>query len=284
MNSQSDCDEAMDSLWRKMATSGNVESQTFLSPPMTLEIGLAERLQPDLSSSLVLERCSSFTFLQEQSTQMYYVCDGQEALLKTEQWADAYRGWLALRRSSSLNLQPTPASVEELHDWVSRHQENPHFGQLLYSCDRQFQGLLQYHVRLSETHALRWAPPHPQFHAPGQLVVDLLGRRRHRPAKWVEPRAADSVADALHRSIHTIHDRYQFDLYRFNSEHWARLVITGQSCSFQSADLHAYWLKQVQTQALASGIDPLDCDNSVCPTIVEENLEMQMLLLMAIAP
>ena len=35
------------------------------------------------------------------------------------------------------------------------------------------------------------------------------------------------IARALHRSIDVFHDRWHYEFFRFNCEHWARLVTTG---------------------------------------------------------
>jgi hypothetical protein len=210
--------------------------------------------QPEWHASVILQQCASFYLLQETDTKLYclYEVQTQLPLLKTYQWTEIYRSWLKLRHECTVLIEepnstsPDDFSVEALHDWVSQYQDNAYFGQLLYSRDRQFQGTLQYLVRLSETHALRWAPTTSQPVTLGKLTLEVLGQRRHRPAKWIEPRSATSMVDALHRSIKGLHQHCQFDLYRFNSEHWARLITTGRGCSFQKEELYAYWLNQPQ--------------------------------------
>jgi hypothetical protein len=235
--------------------------------------------QIDWNAVVVLEQCPGFCLIQEKSTQLYYLCDSdQRPLLQTAQWAEAYRSWLNYRhRFPEVPVSAAPVSEtlsrEALHDWVSQHQDNPSFGQLLYSCDRQFQGTLTYLVRLSETAAICWAPTTGQTVSLGRLTVETLGQRRHRSAKWIESRSSACVADALHRSIRGLHQRCQYSLYQFNSEHWARLMTTGQGCCFQKDDLYAYWLNRLQPS-----------DPHTPPDIWEENLEAQVLLLMAIAP
>jgi hypothetical protein len=237
-----------------------------------------EQHQPNWSTSVILEQCQSFYLIQETSTKIYYLCEVETRLplLKTDQWAEAYRSWLTLRhQASALDPAVETLSIETLHDWVSQNQDNAYFGQLLYSCDRQFQGTLQYHIRLSETHSIRWAPTVNQTVCLGKLTLDVLSQRRHRSAKWIEKRSSSSMADTLHQSIQRLHQHAQYDLYRFNSEHWARLTTTGQSCSFQKDDLYAYWLSQDQSYTSEDRLDP---------DIWEENLEAQVLLMMAITP
>jgi hypothetical protein len=280
MDSQTYCDGITNSLLPPLMEATASNCGQFLNSCLSAVApsSQAEQHQSEWFASVILEQCPSFCLIQDTSTKLYYLCEAQTRLplLKTDQWAEAYRSWLNLRHQAA---SPCPSaevlSAETLHDWISQNQDNAYFGQLLYSCDRQFQGTLQYHVRLSETHAMRWAPSVNQSVCLGQLTLNVLSKRRHRSAKWIEPRSASGIADTLHQSIQRLHRQAQYDLYRFNSEHWARLITTGQGCSFQKDDLYAYWLGQ----------DPAsksqDCLN---PDIWEENLEAQVLLLMAIAP
>jgi hypothetical protein len=279
MDSPTYCDGVTNTLLSSLTESSPSDLERFLNSRLSLmaQLSLTEQYPLEWSEIVVLEECASFSLIQETATKLYYVCEVQtrRPLLKTDQWFEAYRGWLNLRHQA---LAPTAAetlTAETLHDWVSHNHDNAYFGQLLYSCDRQFQGTLQYHVRLSETHAIRWAPSTHQTVSLGQLTLDTLGQRRHRSAKWIEKRSSSSMADTLHRSIQRLHQHSQYDLYHFNSEHWARLITTGQGCCFQKDDLYAYWYDQVQSSKSEPCLDP---------DIWEENLEAQVLLLMAITP
>jgi hypothetical protein len=279
MNSQTYCDGVTSTLSSSLTESSPSDLERLLDNRLSLmaQFSSAEPHQPEWSEIALLEECASLSLIQDLATKLYYVCEVQtrRPLLKTDQWAEAYRGWLTLRHQV---LAPTAAealTAETLHDWVSHNQDNAYFGQLLYSRDRQFQGTLQYHVRLSETHAIRWAPSTNQTVSLGQLTLDTLGQRRHRSAKWIEKQSSSSMADTLHRSIQRLHQHSQYDLYHFNSEHWARLITTGQGCCFQKDDLYAYWFDQAQSSKIETRLDP---------DIWEENLEAQVLLLMAITP
>lgn len=279
MDSQTYCDGVTSTLSSSLTESSTSDLGLFLNSRLSMmaQLSSAEQHQPEWSEIVLLEECASFSLIQDLATKLYYVCEVQTRcpLLKTDQWAEAYRGWLTLRHQA---LAPTVAealTAEMLHDCVSHNQDNAYFGQLLYSCDRQFQGTLQYHVRLSETHAIRWAPSSNQTASLGQLTLDTLGQRRHRSAKWIEKRSSSSMADTLHRSIQRLHQQTQYNLYHFNSEHWARLITTGQGCCFQKDDLYAYWYGQTQSSK---------SETHLAPNIWEENLEAQVLLLMAITP
>jgi hypothetical protein len=280
MDSQADCNGVINPLLPSLIEAPASDCGQFLDSCLNViaPSPQVETSQPEWSTSIILEQCPSFYLIQETSTKLYYLCEVQTRLplLKTARWAEAYRSWLNLRRqASALDSGAEALSAETLHDWVSQNQDNAYFGQLLYSRDPQFKGTLQYHVRLSETHAIRWAPSAQQTVSLGKLTLDLLGQRRHRSAKWIEQRSSASMADTLHRSIQRLHQHTHYDLYRFNSEHWARLVTTGQGCCFQKDDLYTYWLNQAQSFPALNRHDP---------DIWEENLEAQVLLLMAITP
>jgi hypothetical protein len=118
-----------------------------------------------------------------------------------------------------------------------------------------------------------WTPSSNRALCEGKLTIETLGRRRHRLAKWTEPQSNASIADTLHRSIRGLHQRCEYSLYQFNSEHWARLVTTGQSSCYQKDELYAYWLNH-----------PESPEPRTPPSIWEENFDAQVLLLMAIAP
>ena len=233
---------------------------------------LTSELLFDEASFTILEQCSTVCLMQQKSTQLYFLWDAQaqQVLLKATDWAEAYRGWLYV-----LNSQRDTASLSEqaLHDLVCQSQDHPCFGQLVYRQDRHFRGILTYLVQLSETLAMCWTPSSTQVLCQGRLTIETLGQRRHRLAKWTEPRSAASVADTLHRSIRGLHQRCDYSLYQFNSEHWARLVTSGQSSCHQKDELYAYWLNH-----------PDSLEPRTPPSIWEENFDAQVLLLLAIAP
>lgn len=236
---------------------------------------------PVLKNRVVLEQGDIFCLCQDRLMQFYcvYETQSEKVLLKTEQWSEAYRGWLHLRQGNECNphlFQGEPVSDRELHHWIDSHQEDAEFGQLLYSRDRRFPSILQYSVQISTDLALCWTPITPHSIALGGFILEKIGPRRHRPAKWVERQPQSVIADILHRSIETFHQCWDYNLYQFNSEHWARLVVTGHCCSLQTEDLQHYW---THTQASA---DPCLCEPK--PDIWDINFDIQTLLQLAIAP
>jgi hypothetical protein len=236
---------------------------------------------PALKHRIVLEQRDTFCLCQDRATQFYYVYETQAAtvVLRTEQWSEVYRGWLRLLQGHECSphpLQEELLSASELHRWIDHRQEDAEFGQLLYSRDRRFPSVLQYSVQISTDHALCWAPTTPHSIALGGFILEKIGPRRHRPAKWVEQQPQSIIADILHRSIETFHQRWNYNLYQFNSEHWARLAVTGHCCSLQTEDLQHYW---IHTQ---TGADPRLCEPK--PDIWDINFDIQTLLQLAIAP
>lgn len=267
--------ETINTLVHSLTRSASEQQLSDDSPKPSMSQSYSEQ-QSNLQGVVILEQSARFSLVRETATGLYYLCDAKtlRPFLKADHWAEAYRGWLNCRHQFP---EASPISTallpEALHDWVSQHQNDAYFGQLLYSCDRQFHGTLKYLVRLSETVAMCWTPTTGHSVSLGMLTIEMLGQRRHRSSKWVEPRSSDSISDALHRSIQALHHRYRYDLYQFNSEHWARLITTGQSCCFQKDDLYAYWLNHLQPDDRYNSLD-----------IREENLEAQALLLLANQP
>jgi hypothetical protein len=233
----------------------------------------AVRCSDLLAHSVVLEKFEAFNLLQEPHTKRFYLCvDGSELpLLYTDEWATAYRAWFSLRRQQTSVTEDCCSS--RLHALVNSHRQHPSFGQLVYSRDRQFYGLLQYSICLSNDLALRWVPSQPQATALGKLVVEPVSRRRHWVAKWIDSPAPHNMVDALHNAIDIFHQRWQYDLYQFNSEHWARLIATGHCDSFQGEELYTY----------ASTTLNLD-DASILGMLREHNLEAQTALENALVP
>jgi hypothetical protein len=236
---------------------------------------------PALKNRIVLERRNTFGLCQDRLTQFYYVYESQsvKVFLKTQQWSDAYRTWLNLLQGHECSphiSQWQPLSANDLHRWIEQGQEDAALGQLLYSRDRRFPSILQYSVQISTDLALCWVPTTPHSIALGGFILEKIGPRRHRAAKWVDRQPQSIVVDILHRSVEAFHQRWDYNLYQFNSEHWARLAVTGHCCSLQTGELQQHWTK---TQADA---DPRLCEPE--PEIWDVNFEVQTLLQLAIAP
>jgi hypothetical protein len=264
---------AFDALWAEAKSSqpSILMTEHPLQPASSVQY--AVRCADLLAHSAVLEKFEAFQLLQEPNTKRFYLCvEGAELpLLYTDDWATAYRAWFSLRQQQTLAVEDYCPS--RLHALVSSHQQHPNFGQLIYGRDRQFHGLLQYSICLSNELALQWTPSQPQAMALGVLVIKPISRRRHRAAKWIDSPIPHNIVDALHSAIDVFHQRWQYDLYQFNSEHWARLITTGQCQSFQGEDLYVY---------ASTASDAFDTD--IRSPIQEHNFEAQVALENALAP
>ncbi|WP_404790301.1 hypothetical protein [Altericista sp. CCNU0014] len=247
------------------------------------EIEITQSLCTEASSNLekhvVLDKHQEFYLLQDLQTELFQIwaLKAELPIFKSTSWRAAYRAWLDLRSNQGHNegsqnrIRTVRASQStvDLHDWVDRHRDNPQFGQLVYRRDRTVEDFLQYAVQLSEEVALRWTPGD----SAGILTLELISRRQHRLAKWVEPQPQTAIAAALHCAIEMFHQHWAYSPYRFNSEHLARLVTTGHCGSFQTDDLLASWRQTASNDGPEMGL----------PEILEFNLEAESLFAAAIA-
>lgn len=241
----------------------------------TALIDLENGLSNPLESHTVLEQFQDFYLLKNSRSALFSIWAANEEtpIFKSTNWSAAYRAWLNLRQSQN----PKPAhSVQDvqshsaLHDWVHHHQDNPWFGQLIYSRDLTLKGVLQYSVQISEAIALQWREG---TGAQGILALEKVGRRQHRPAKWIEPQPQTVIATALHCAIDVFHQRWEHSLYRFNSEHWAKLIVTGQCGCEQTEEILDYWRKTASFEEFESGL----------PEILNLNIEAERILNSAIS-
>jgi hypothetical protein len=92
------------------------------------------------------------------------------------------------------------------------------------------------------------------------MRLEEISWRRYRPAKWVEELPQSETLRALQWSVKSLHQRWTYNLFQFNNEHWARLVTTGLCHCYQTNALKA--LKALQ-------------DTSGPSTILEENLDVK---------
>jgi hypothetical protein len=221
-------------------------------------------------NDVVLEQSQPFFFLKNSKTGFFSIClEATEApLFKSSSWSAAYRTWLDLiqvRRSQHSPQTIEAKSAQVLHDRVHHHQNDPGFGQLLYSRDLRFSGVLQYSVQISEAIALHWTAGNL---SKGILTLDKVGRRQHRLAKWIEPQPQSVIAASLHCAIDIFHQQWDYNFNQFNSEHWAKLMVTGHCCCDQTDEIASYW----RQMAIASE------SGAAMPEILTLNLAAQDML------
>ncbi len=241
----------------------------------TVPIDSGFRLSISLENQVVLEQFQDFYLLKNSQSDLFSIwAEAAEApIFKSTNWSAAYRAWLNLRQAQKLghsHVAQDVQSCDALHDWVRHHQDDPWFGQLMYSRDLTLGGVLQYSVQISEAIALRWTEG---VGAEGVLALEKVGRRQHRPAKWIESQPQAVIAAALHCAIDVFHQRWNYSLYRFNSEHWAKLVVTGQCGCDQTDEILDYWRQTAMSDEFGSAL----------PEVLTLNLEAQTILNTALA-
>lgn len=184
-----------------------------------------------------------------------------QLIYSTPNWSLAYRNWLdyVQRKGVEWQSQSNPElSAEVLLKQFALHQQSPAFGRLIYQRDRHCLDLLQYAVQLDDDLAVSWKPI--QQSPMGQLKLEEISWRRYRPAKWVEELPRPHILRALKWSVQVLHQRWTYNLFQFNNEHWARLVTTGKC--------HCYQTEALKTLTAFQGDAGLS-------TIVEENLDVK---------
>jgi hypothetical protein len=182
-------------------------------------------------------------------------------IYSTSNWSIAYRTWLDLVRKKDIEWHSQnnlAISAEILLKQFEVYQDSPVFGRLIYQRDRHCLDLLQYAVQLDDDLAVCWRPM-PQSSL-GQMRLEEISWRRYRSAKWVEELPQPETLRALQWSVKSLHQRWTYNLFQFNNEHWARLVTTGLCHCYQTNALKA--LKALQ-------------DSSGLSTILEENLDVK---------
>ena len=229
------------------------------------------RLSINLENHVVLEQFQDFYLLKNSRSALFsiWAANAEIPIFKSTNWSAAYRAWLNLRQAQkperSHSSQQDVQSGDALHDWVHHHQNDPWFGQLMYSRDLTLGGVLQYSVQISEAIALRWTEG---MGAEGVLALEKVGRRQHRLAKWTEPQPQAVIAAALHCAIDVFHQRWEYSLYRFNSEHWAKLMVTGQCDCEQTDEILDYWRQTATSEKFGSAL----------PEVLTLNLEAESTL------
>ena len=121
-----------------------------------------------------------------------------------------------------------------LHSLIDRNFAHPDYGRLLHHQDRQNPKILHYSVQLNDSESLAWEPIHADRQRDkGRLEIWQIDWQRFHPAQWVTHVPKVQIQAAMHLSTDRFHEQWQYDLFRFNCEHWARLVTTGDCCCHQ---------------------------------------------------
>jgi hypothetical protein len=114
---------------------------------------------------------------------------------------------------------------------------HPHYGRLLQHRDRHNSNIFHYSVQLNDVDSLAWEPMQSgKEKDQGRLAVWPIDWNHFQPDQ-TPPQEKERVCRALHISRQEFHENWQYELYRFNCEHWARLVSTGDCRCYQIAEV-----------------------------------------------
>lgn len=124
--------------------------------------------------------------------------------------------------------------MSTLHSLIDSNFAYPEYGRLLHHRDSQNPSILHYSVQINDSDSLAWEPVHcDRQKDTGRVVIWQIDWNRFQPAKWVKHLEKEQVRAAMHISVDQFHKNWQYELFRFNCEHWARLVSTGDCRCFQ---------------------------------------------------
>ncbi|WP_293147488.1 MULTISPECIES: hypothetical protein [unclassified Microcoleus] len=83
---------------------------------------------------------------------------------------------------------------------------------------------MHYSVQINDWESIGWKPIHSNSKKnTARLAIWQIDWDRFQTAKWILYREKERINQALHISVAEFHERWQYELYRFNCEHWARL-------------------------------------------------------------
>ncbi len=123
----------------------------------------------------------------------------------------------------------------DLHAIIDKNLGHPHYGRLIKHRDRLNPFVYHYSVQLNDHDSLAWEPVHPgREKDTGRIAIWPINWQRFWPSQ-AHPRDRHWINRALHLSVQEFHENWLYELYRFNCEHWARLVSTGDCRCYQIA-------------------------------------------------
>lgn len=124
--------------------------------------------------------------------------------------------------------------MSTLRSLIDSNFSHSKYGCLLHHRDSQNPSVLHYSVQLNDLESLAWEPMHcDRSKDIGRVAIWRIDWNRFQSAKWVKPLEKEQIRKALHISVDKFHEHWQYELFRFNCEHWARLMATGDCRCFQ---------------------------------------------------
>jgi hypothetical protein len=126
--------------------------------------------------------------------------------------------------------------MQHLHELIDSNRDRPHYGRLLQHRDLHNRNIFHYSVQLNDWESIGWEPIRAgKEKDTGKLAIWSIDWHRFQPDRtphWCR----EKIDRALHQSVQEFHENWQYELYRFNCEHWARLVSTGDCRCYQIAE------------------------------------------------
>jgi hypothetical protein len=127
--------------------------------------------------------------------------------------------------------------MQNLHYLIDSNFSHPDYGRLLQHRDRQNPNILHYSVQLNDRDSLAWEPINSgKEKDTGRLAIWEIDWQRFQVDRTLH-QDRQRVRQAMHISVGEFHEQWQYELYRFNCEHWARLVATGDCRCYQIAEV-----------------------------------------------
>ncbi|CAO5039589.1 MULTISPECIES: hypothetical protein [Microcystis] len=126
--------------------------------------------------------------------------------------------------------------MQNLYTLIDSNTSHPHYGRLLQHRDHSDPSIFHYSVQLNDLESLAWEPVQAGSEKDtGRIAVWSIDWNHFQPdqSRCLE-RA--QINKALHVSVKEFHEKWHYELYRFNCEHWARLVSTGDCRCYQIAE------------------------------------------------
>jgi hypothetical protein len=126
--------------------------------------------------------------------------------------------------------------MKNLHSIIESNYSHPHYGRLLQHRDHNDPNIFHYSVQLNDLESLAWEPIQSgREKDTGRIAVWPIDWNLFQPdqSRYQE---RTYITKALHISVQEFHEKWHYELYRFNCEHWARLVSTGDCRCYQIAE------------------------------------------------
>ena len=128
--------------------------------------------------------------------------------------------------------------MQNLHTLIDSNSSHPHYGRLLQHRNHSDPSIFHYSVQLNDFDSLAWEPVRAGSENDiGRVAVWPIDWNHFQPdqSRYLE---RGQINKALHVSVKEFHKKWRYELYRFNCEHWARLVSTGDCRCYQISEFN----------------------------------------------